>query len=250
MYTNCYMGKKIFILIVIACITSSMLKPVSSKEVLKKMHKRYEGKWYKTFSFNQTTEIYRNDSLVRSETWYENIKFPGKFRIDFGNPDSSNAIIFKNDSSYLFRHLKLARVKPDHNDLLFLLGGMYFYPFDSVIAKMEAFGYDLNKFHEDIWDGQSVYVIGADKNEKNVNQVWIEKTNYSPVRMLKYENNTKEEALFKNHVKLGGGFTETEVHFYINDKLAQVEKYHDLKGNVSIDDTIFDPYNFVKLKLL
>ena len=68
------------------------------------MHDRYAGKWYKTFSFNQTTEIYRNDSLKRSETWYENIKFPNDFRIDFGNPDSGNAVIFKNDSSYLFRN--------------------------------------------------------------------------------------------------------------------------------------------------
>ena len=70
------------------------------------MHDRYAGKWYRTFSFSQTTEIYRNDSLKRSETWYENIKFPNNFRIDFGDPDSGNAVIFKNDSSYLFRKFR------------------------------------------------------------------------------------------------------------------------------------------------
>ena len=238
-----------FIAVAIFSIASSFINPPGSIEILKKMHERYTGKWYKTFSFNQTTEMYHNDSLKRSETWYENIKFPGDFRIDFGNPDSGNAVIFKNDSSYLFRKSQKASVRPYSNDLLFLLGGLYFYPFDEVTTKMKSFGYNLDKFHEDVWKGRQVYVIGAEKNEDSLNQIWIEKENFSPVRMLKYENNTKEEALFENHVKLDGGFTETLVYFYINDKLIQVEKYHDLKGNVEIDPAIFDTENFVKLKL-
>lgn len=230
-------------------IAASTISPPGSREVLKKMHDRFAGKWYKTFSFNQTTEIYRNDSLKRSETWYEHIKFPGDFRIDFGNPDSGNAVIYKNDSSYFFRNGKRAGARSDENDLLFLLGGMYFYPFEEVTAKMNSYGYDLDKFHEDTWEGTGVYVIGAVRGEDSVNQLWIEKENFSPVRMIKYENNNKEEAYFENHVKLDGGYTETLVHFFINSKLVQVEKYHDLKGNIDIDPSIFDPDNFVKLKL-
>ena len=137
----------------------------------------------------------------------------------------------------------------DENDLLFLLGGLYFYKFDEVPAKMKSFGYDLDKFHEDTWKGKAVYVIGALKGEDSVNQLWVEKENYSPVRMIKYEDKNKEEAFFENHVKLGGGFTETLVHFFINDKLVQVEKYHDLKGDAEINPAIFDEVNFVKLKL-
>ena len=95
----------------------------------------------------------------------------------------------------------------------------------------------------------NVYVIGAGKGEDSVNQLWIEKENYSPVRMIRYENNNKEEAFFENHVKAGGGYSETLVHFFINDKLVQVEKYHDLKANAEINPAIFDPVNFVKLKL-
>lgn len=230
-------------------ITAPFTPQPGSKEVLKKMYDRYAGKWYRTFSFNQTTEVYRNDSLQKTETWYENIKFPNNFRIDFGNPDSGNAVIFKNDSSYFFRKAQLARSAPYEDDLLFLLGGLYFYNFDEIAAKMKSFGYDLDKFHVDTWKGKGVYVIGAGKGEDSVNQVWVEKENYSPVRMIKYEDKNKEEAFFGNHVKLGGGFTETLVHFFINDKLVQVEKYHDLKGDVEIDPAIFDTRNFVKLKL-
>ena len=241
--------KKILIAFLILLITVSMISPPGSREVLKKMHDRYAGKWYKTFSFNQTTEVYRNDSLKHTETWYENIKFPKEFRIDFGDPDSGKAVIYKNDSSYFFRNGKLAGVTPDNNDLLFLLGGMYFYKFDEVISKMTSYGYDLDKFHEDTWKGKEVYVIGAGKGEDSVNQLWIEKENYSPVRMIKIENNNKEEALFEDHVKLGGGYTETLVYFFIFIKLVQVEKYHDLKGDIEIDPSIFDAQNFIKLKL-
>ncbi|HSQ43584.1 MAG TPA: hypothetical protein VLM16_01225 [Ginsengibacter sp.] len=241
--------KKLFTSLFIIVVATSLINPPGGRDILKKMHDRYAGKWYKTFSFNQTTEIYRNDSLKRTETWYENIQFPNDFRIDFGNPDSGNAVIFKNDSSYLFRNSERTSVRPNDDDLLFLLGGMYFYPFDSILIKMKSFGYDLNKFHENVWKGMPVYVIGAGKNQDSLNQIWIEKENFSPVRLLKYENNIKEEALFENHVKLDGGFTETLVYFYINNKLIQVEKYHDLKANVEINAAIFDTENFVKLKL-
>lgn len=243
------MVKNLLTCFFMVAIMVSMRPAPGGKEVLKKMHDRYAGKWYKTLTFNQTTEIYHNDSLVRSETWYENIKFPNDFRIDFGNPDSGNAVIYKNDSSYLFRRGHKVNVRPDANDLLFLLGGMYFYGFDEVTAKMKSFGYNLGKFHEDTWKGKDVYVIGAGKGEDSANQLWIEKQNYSPVRMLKYEDKNKEEAYFENHVKLSGGFTETLVHFFINDKLVQVEKYHDLKADVEINPAIFDPVNFIKLKL-
>ena len=139
--------RKCLISFLILFIATSVVAPPGSKKVLKKMHDRYAGKWYKTFRFNQTTEMYHHDSLVRSETWYENIKFPDDFRIDFGNPDSGNAVIFKNDSSYFFRNGKLAAARPDENDLLFILGGMYFYPFDEIIPKMKSYGYNTDKFH-------------------------------------------------------------------------------------------------------
>ena len=239
--------KKIALAISFFIFAASLVKADDGRDVLKKMYKRYNGKWYKTFSFNQTTERYRNDSLASTSTWYENIKFPNDFRIDFGNPDSGNAVIFKNDSSYLFRNSKRANARPDENDLVFLLGGMYFYPFDSVLSKMKKLGYNLDKFHEDVWKGKPVYVIGAGKGEDSVSQLWIDKENLNLVRMIKFDRNEKEEGLFENHVKLNGGYSESLVKFYVNDKLLQVEKYHNMKADVSIDDSIFDPEDFVKL---
>ncbi len=241
------MKKTVASILIFVC-SVSMINVDGSRDILKKMHDRYAGKWYKTLSFNQTTEVYKNDSLRRTETWYENIKFPNDFRIDFGNPDSGNAVIFKNDSSYFFRTGTLSSVRPDKNDLTFLLGGMYFYSFDVVISKMSSLGYDLNKFHKDVWKGKNVYVIGAAKGENTLNQIWIDKNNFNLVRMLKFDGKQKEEGLFESHIKIGGGYSESVVYFYIDGKLAQVEKYHDIKANIDINNSIFDPESFRNLR--
>ena len=110
--------------------------PNTSRDILKKMHDHYYGKQFKTLTFNQTTENYRNDSLVKTSAWYEAIQYPNHFRIDFGDPHHGNGVIFSKDSAYNFRNGKLAKVTVNTDDLTFLLGGMYFYSFEKVLPYM------------------------------------------------------------------------------------------------------------------
>ena len=121
----------------------------NADDVLREMYKRYSGKWYKSFTFNQTTQQYRNDSLLKTATWYEAIIFPDKFRIDFGEKQEGNAAIFLKDSVYNFKKGKLMSTSLNDDDLTFLLGGMYFYPYDSLRPKLQRQGYSPDKFHED-----------------------------------------------------------------------------------------------------
>jgi hypothetical protein len=219
---------------------------VDGNDVLKTMFKQYGGKWYKTFTFIQTTERYRNDSLQSTQTWYEAASFPDKFRIDFGNVDSGNAVIYKGDSSYNFRRGKLLRTRKDANDLTFLLGGMYFYTYEVAAEKMKSLGYDLSKSFETTWKGKPVYVIGAAVESEKLNQLWIDKDKLVMVRFFKYENGRKEEGILDGHVKAGIGWTETKADFYFDDKLLQKEVYHDFKANVALDESLFDPTAFGK----
>src|SRR5947209_6162179 len=91
----------------------------AGEAIVKKMYARYNTKWYRTFTFNQTTLIYSNDSLKKTQTWYEAVQFPDKFRIDFGSKDSGNAVIFKGDSVYRLRNGVLKSTTKDANDLTF-----------------------------------------------------------------------------------------------------------------------------------
>src|SRR5579862_2593454 len=115
------------LLSLIMTVALASLNNTKSDQVLKSMYERYHGKWYHNFTFVQTTERFKNDSLVNSSIWYEAISYPDKFRIDFGDLRNGDAVIFANDSAYNFGAGTLKSVKADKNDLTFLLGGMYFY---------------------------------------------------------------------------------------------------------------------------
>ena len=217
----------------------------NSEEVLQKMYERYAGKWMHSFTFNQTTENYRNDSLIKTSTWYEAIVYPYNFRIDFGNKEDGNAAIFTKDSIYDFRKGKLVRTSVNDDDLTFLLGGMYFLPFDTVKAKFTAYGYNLNKFYETTLGGSPVYVIGADNAGETSNQVWIDKEKLLVVKFIRYTDGQKEEGIFGGHKQFGSAWSETSCSFYIDGKLFQKEFYHDCKANEDVDLKIFDPYRFM-----
>jgi outer membrane lipoprotein-sorting protein len=234
-------------LIYILLIPLSSAKVITGPELVKKMYEKYHDKWYKTLTFVQTTERYRNDSLVNTSTWYEAVMFPDKFRIDFGDPINGNAVLFRNDSVFNFQHGELKKATRQKNDLTFLLGGMYFVSIDSVFKGLKDLHYDLQKFHEEEWKGRPVYVIGAGSHDEKLNQLWIDKEKLILLRLIKYDDNSKEDAIFENHIQLGGGWSETACTFYINDQLLQKEYYKDCQPNAPLDPGLFDPSLFGKL---
>src|SRR5687768_2077057 len=83
------------------------------------MHSKNAGNWYKTMTFIQTTEFYRNDSLVRKATWYEALKLPYDLRIDIEDPAKGNFVLYKKDSVYRFQNNKLRMVTGDTNPFIF-----------------------------------------------------------------------------------------------------------------------------------
>jgi hypothetical protein len=216
-------------------------KDLDSTTLLQKMYARYHGKWHSNLSFNQTTERYRNDSLVKTQTWYEHILYPDKLRIDFDSLKSGNGIIFRADSTYVISNHKLVRSRKNENELIFFLGGMYFVPFDQVLAHYKELHYDLSKFHCDTWKGKPVYVIGADKADEKVNQLWIDQEKLVAVRFIKYDGGSKEEGTMEDQIALKDAWSETLCKFYINDHILQVEKYHDVVAGGPIDKSIFEP---------
>ena len=54
------------IFIATAALIFCLIKPNNSEEVLQKMYSQYAGKWMHSFTFDQTTGMYRNDSLIKT----------------------------------------------------------------------------------------------------------------------------------------------------------------------------------------
>jgi outer membrane lipoprotein-sorting protein len=215
-------------------------RQLTSTEVIKKMYGRYHSKWHTSLTFTQTTGRYRNDTLVKTDVWHERIVYPDMLRIDFGE-QAGNGVIYRGDSSYIFRNNKVVRSAKDENELIFFLGGMYFTTIDQVFAHFKTLHFDLSKCHESTWKGKAVYVLGSANDDEKINQLWIDKEKLVAVRYFKYDANGKMEATFEDHKLVEGAWSETLCKFYINDKLLQTEIYHDIKANEPIDKKVFDP---------
>ena len=233
--------------LLLVCCSLSASYAQTGEKTLEKMYRTYAGNWCNTLTFVQRTENYQNDSLTKISTWYETIAYPGQFRIDFGDPAKGNATLFLGDSVFTFRKGALLRKDYRVNDLIFLLGGMYFHPLEKVKTLFKEFGFDLSKGHESTWKGKAVYVIGAMSGDETSNQLWIEKERLILLRMIKQENGQKEEGIFEDHIRTGKGWTETKIAFYLDGKLFQLEYYNDVKANVPITEGHFDPTLFGKV---
>lgn len=236
-----------FFLLVATLIVSTAFtdgEKITGEKILAKMYKKYKGNWHKTFTFTQNTVQYKNDTIARKSIWYETMVYPDYFRINFGDPQLGNAVLFIRDSTFNFAKGKLAGKSKRGEDLTFLLGGMYFLPFDSVLVKMKGEGYDISKAFEIDKEGKGFFVIGANNGAEKVNQLWIDKDKLVVAKFIKYDGNSKQEAVFSNHKKFGKAWAETACSFFVNDKLIQTETYTDCKVNTAVDMSIFDVRNF------
>lgn len=222
----------------------SKLHAQTGEQTLLRMHNRYAGKWYKTFTFVQQTGIYRNDSLQRTATWYEAAKFPHDLRIDMEDPKNGNATIYRKDSTYRFQNGKLARVTAGTNPFVFLIGGLYSVSFDSARKYLQAEGFDLSKGYSTNWKGRKAFVIGAAENDTTVKQVWVDAEHLYILRYIEKTRGTLMDVHMSKQVPAGGGWTETWVEFYFDGKLRQTEQYSDMKADRPLDDRLFDPSLF------
>ncbi len=242
--------KKITRITITVCILLNSLIAVAQTgmETITKMHKRYAGKWYKTFTFTQTTEHYRNDSLKQTATWYEASMFPYDLRIDIGDRKNGNSVIYRKDSTWRFQKGELKAVTPDTNPFTFLLGGMYHVSLKNMIQYFQDQGYDLAKGCTTYWKNRKTLVVGTDDiADSTKKQFWVDAEHLYLVRTIETNNNIVFDAHMENHVKLGKGWSETLVTFYFNGVKRQVEKYSDLNVNSKLDPRIFEPTWFGKV---
>ncbi len=209
-------------------------------DVLDKMYTKYKNAPCKRYTFSQKNYHYRNDSAIGNSEWHEYVEFPDKFRIDFEYPSLGNFVIFKNDSSYSYKTNTLNKTKYNTNNLLLLLGGMYYREMNDVLKRLKNEGYNTQILSNQKWNNQKVYVIGANPGDLKSNQIWINKKDLKIVRIIeKIDTENTMDMTFDAYQKLCGAFTETKVTFKRNGKIEQVEEYFDIKAVDVFDQEIF-----------
>src|SRR5271155_4958718 len=156
----------------------------NGEDVLRVMHDNYAKTWYETLTFTQKSTTYNPDGTSKAETWYEALAAPGKLRIDIGTPSDNNGYLMVDGTLTILKGGKEAGTHPFINMLLVLGFDVYRQPPAATIKIAKDEGYDLTKFHEEMWEGQPVYVVGAEKDDLKSKQFWVDKNRLLFVRLF------------------------------------------------------------------
>jgi hypothetical protein len=237
-------------LLVPLALLTALPAPKSGEELVRLMHQRYAGRWYRTITFVQTTSFPDRPS----ETWYEAGTIPGRLRIDVAPTDSMKAFMYVGDSSVVFRGGKRVAAREDRNLLMTLGFDVYGQAPETTIAQLEAAGVDLSKLHEDSWNGTKVWVVGAEKGDTATSQFWIERERLLFVRLIEARKNPKQpqaaadllDVTFEKYQPLGKGWVAPEVVIKVNGNEIQREVYRDIRADVPLQADLYDTETYRK----
>jgi hypothetical protein len=213
----------------------------TGEAVVRAMHDKYAGKWYRTLTFTQktTTTLASGGELV--QTWYEAAQFPGKLRIDT-DLKSKGGTLYARDSVFTFNAGKQVSADTGFNPLLVIGFDVYTQPTNRTISILRRLGYNLDLMHESVWQGKPVYVVGAERGDTVSRQFWVDKDRLLVLRSIdRGRQNARNDVRFNQYVESGGGWIAVEMLFLSNGRRRLLEEYSDVRTNVSVSDALFDP---------
>ena len=232
----------------IALVAQASAQQITTGEALiRAMHDRYQNNWYQTLTFTQKSITHKPDGTTSSETWHEALGCPGKLRIDVGQLSDNNGIIFADNTVTSLKNGAIAGTRPFVHMLLVLGFDVYCQPAATTIDEVKGQGFDLSKLHEDTWQGEPVYVVGADKGDLKSKQFWIEKKRLLFVRMIepdRHDATKTADTRFVDYRKTSPGWVAAGVEMYVDGKEVFSEEYSDIQVNIKLDPAIFDPKQF------
>jgi len=213
-------------------------------DLIAAMRARYEGKWYHTVTFHQTTTVSLASGRDLVQHWLEAAEVPGRLRIDTDVPPKGNGTLFVNDSVFSFSGGKLVRADAGVNELLVLGFDVYGQSATVTERVLARRGFDLNKLHDATWEGRPVYVVGAASGDTTSKQFWIDRERLVFVRMIEPSPRGRSDIRFNQYVRTGSGWIAAEVEQLVDGKRRLLEQYSDIHSNVPLSEALFDPHQW------
>jgi hypothetical protein len=213
------------------------------EHIVRQMHDRYVGKWFRTLIFVQATTQWKKDGSEAHSTWYESASVPSVLRIDMGAPAEGNGVLFTADSTFRVEKGAVTNRAAGGNDLLTLLFDVYVEPIDRTLAMVHKAGYDLDKTHRETWQGRPVIVVGADSGNLSAPQFWVDAERLIVLRQV-WHTDAGDKRVIDAHLNkyrpIGASWIAPECEFFIDGRRIQREEYTDIKADVPLSPELFD----------
>ena len=213
---------------------------LTAEHVLREVHSRYAGKRFTHVTFVQTTT--HGDG--RTETWYEALAPLGRVRVDIAPLESRSGFIYRADSQYVFRDGSIVAAYADQRWLsMLVLLDLYALPLERVLERAQGLGLRLDHAHEATWRGRPVYVAGALPGDSVTQQVWYDREQLYPVRIIQgdWAKSVTYDWDIGNHVYLDGGWIERRIRIFSAGRLLVTETYDSVVTRRGLPDSLFLP---------
>jgi hypothetical protein len=216
----------------------------TSRGLIREMHDRYAGKWYKTLTFDQTNTFYTSGGKEQKSQWVQRLRVPGKLRIDFLPLSSKSGMLIQNNRVITFDNGRPIDRRRAIQPVLTLTGDVYAIPASVTLRRLDSLGVDLDKFHEERWQGKRVYVMGAERGDLESTQIWVEADRLLLMRIIQREKRGDRSVITDTHVgdyrEVNGFPIAFEFTSYRDGKVFFKEQYDNVKVNEPIRDELFD----------
>lgn len=234
--------------IAFALTTASAQRPPSNgQEVLQRMHDAFAGKWYTTLTFKQQTTQWRPDGSPAVSTWLESLRYTPEIgtqlRIDIGDLAAGNGVLYTADSTFVVRAGKLTTTRPQGNEFLPLIEGVYMQPVERTMRELHGTGVDFTKVSAARWDDRPVWVVGSSSAaDSTSSQFWVDVERNVVVRMILVPapNAPTMDIHLERYEPLAGGWLATKIEMYVAGKPRQFEEYSDWHAGVELPAALFD----------
>jgi len=216
----------------------------NGEAVVAAMHDQYAGRWYRTLTFRQKTSRLRPDGTWDEQTWYEAMELPGRLRIDFDPVSAGNGVLYARDSQFVAANGRIVRAEPGINDLLLLGFDVYANAPARTDSLLRRQGFDLARVHEDTLEGRHMIVVGALAGEHRRKQFWVDAERLIFRRLLEpnpRDSMRVQDIRFTSYQPRGDAWLSPRVEIYDGGKLVFTEDYFDMRTDVPLDESIFDP---------
>lgn len=225
----------------------SFADSIEGTDVVRAMHDRYAGRWYRDLALVQTVRYHsappdgRPGGIDSVRVWYESIRLPGVVRSDMAPLDDGNSQLFASGSWHLFTADSLVSARPGLHPVLLLGFDVYVQPIEETLAGIQRFGIDPSPVREDEWEGRPVFVVGSADPDDDARQFWVDSELLLLRRLLwTSSGGVRREVRFDAYEPLGGGWIATELSF-LRDGRTEVDERYDFWTI----DVMFDPEIFV-----
>src|SRR3954462_14727089 len=229
-----------------ACVSAASgtrtISPSTGTEVLRAMHDRYAGNWFKTLTFQQATTITKPDGTKSVTTWYEAVRSTRLLRIDIGEPSAGNGVLYTPDSVVALRAGKVVRAAGQGNPFLPFVVGVYTQPLDTTIAQLAPWKFDLSKVSRATFEGRPVFVVGVDAPSETTPQFWVDTDRLVLLRMIvPLGPASPYDIRLQNYLRLDDSWVAMHISMLQDGKEVQAEDYTDARVDTPLSTDLFDP---------